>query len=102
MAEHLQVFLHTKDPSERLHVLALELKSHTFFIIKISSPEEIIERSIERNYKNPLKNAYMIFMIDCSEAFKVAKSEKKFRQNSECFKDVPLLWNISPKEVKDE
>jgi hypothetical protein len=98
----LQILLHTTDPSNRPHVLVLDLKSHTFFKIKISSPQEIIDRSIERKYKSPLKNVYMIFMTDCSEAFKVAKSEKKFRQNSECFKDFPSLWNISPKEVKDE
>ncbi|PKC75529.1 hypothetical protein RhiirA1_528741 [Rhizophagus irregularis] len=98
----LQILLHTKDPSNRLYVLVLELESHTFFRIKISSPQEIIERSIERKYKSPLKNAYMIFMTDCSEAFKVAKSEKKFRQNSEHFKDFSSLWKDSPNEVKDE
>ncbi|CAG8463179.1 23242_t:CDS:1 [Rhizophagus irregularis] len=101
MAEHIQVLLHTKDPSNRMYILALALTTHTFFKIKVSSPEEIIERSIKRNYKSPLKNAYMIFMTDCSEAFKDAKSEKKFRQNSECFKDFPSLWKISPQEVKD-
>ncbi|GBC06659.1 hypothetical protein RclHR1_00070026 [Rhizophagus clarus] len=98
----LQILLHTKDPSNRLYVLVLELNSYTFFKIKISSPQEIIDRSIERKYKSALKNAYMIFMTDCSEAFKTAKSEKKFRQNSEHFKDFSLLWNNSPKEVKDE
>ncbi|GBC06660.1 hypothetical protein RclHR1_00070027 [Rhizophagus clarus] len=102
MSESLQILLHTKDPSNRLYVLVLELNSSTFLKIKISSPQEIIERSTERKYKSPLKNAYMIFMTDCSEAFKTAKSEKKFRQNSECFKDFSLLWSNSPKEVKDE
>ncbi|CAB4428862.1 unnamed protein product [Rhizophagus irregularis] len=78
MAEHIQVLLHTKDPSNRMYILALALTTHTFFKIKVSSPEEIIERSIKH-----------------------AKSEKKFRQNSECFKDFPSLWKISPQEVKD-
>ncbi|CAB5121822.1 hypothetical protein RhiirA5_450245 [Rhizophagus irregularis] len=98
----LQILLHTTDPSNRLYVIVLDLESHTFFKVKISSPQEIIDRSIERKYKSPLKNAYMIFMTDCSEAFKDAKSEKKFRQNSECFKNFSSLWNISPQEVKDE
>ncbi|RIA88151.1 hypothetical protein C1645_256459 [Glomus cerebriforme] len=102
MSDYMQILLHTKDPSNRHYVLVLAFETHTFFKIKISSPEEIIERSIKRNYKRPLKNAYMVFMIDCSEAFKAAKSEKRFRQNSNCFKDFSSLWKNSPKEVKDE
>ncbi|GBC06661.1 hypothetical protein RclHR1_00070028 [Rhizophagus clarus] len=100
MSESLQIL--SKELSSQLYVLVLNLETNVFFKIKVSSPHEIIERGIERKYKSPLKNAYMIFMTDCSKAFKAAKSEKKFRQNSECFKDFSSLWKKSPKEVKDE
>ncbi|CAB5121981.1 unnamed protein product [Rhizophagus irregularis] len=93
----LQIFLHTDDPSEQVYVVVLALKTHTFFNIKISSPREIIGK-----YKDSLKNCYMIFMIDCNEAFKIAKSEANFRKNSECFKDFSSLWSIAPKKVQDE
>lgn len=93
----IQIFLNTEDPSKRLYVVALALKTHTFFNIKISSPREIIGK-----YKSSLRNGYMIFMIDCNEAFKIAKSEINFRKNSECFKDFSSLWSKAPKKVKDE
>ncbi|CAB4386048.1 unnamed protein product [Rhizophagus irregularis] len=102
MSENLQILLHTKDPSKRKHVLILETKIHTFILIKISSPLEIIERSNKRNYKSPLKNAYMLFMIDCSDALKIPKKTEKKVRHPECFKDFPNLWSLSPKEVKDE
>ncbi|EXX76471.1 hypothetical protein RirG_032880 [Rhizophagus irregularis DAOM 197198w] len=93
----IQIFLNTEDSSERLYVVALALKTHTFFNIKISSPKEIIGK-----YKDSLKNGYMIFMVDCNEAFKIAKSEINFRKNSECFKDFSSLWAKAPKKVKNE
>jgi hypothetical protein len=93
----IQIFLHTEDTSERLYVVALALKTHTFFNIKISSPKEIMGK-----YKDSLKNGYMIFMTDCNEAFKIAKSEINFRKNSECFKDFSSLWAKAPKKVKNE
>ncbi|CAI2163417.1 15678_t:CDS:2 [Funneliformis geosporum] len=97
----VQLFLHRKDPSTRLHLLALDVDNHTYFKVLISNPKEIIDRGNERNYKS-LKNSFMIFKIDCSEAFKVAKMNKKFRQHSESFKDFSLLWNISSREIKEE
>ncbi|RIA88138.1 hypothetical protein C1645_877594 [Glomus cerebriforme] len=93
----IQIFLNTEDISNRLYVVALASKTHTFFNIKISSPEEII-----RKYKNSLRNAYMIFKLDYNEAFKIAKSEINFRKNSRCFKNFSLIWKIAPKKVKDE
>lgn len=69
----------------------------THVMIKMSSPQEIINRSIERNYKRPLKNSYMIFMIDCSEAFKNIKKRKK--KISEYYY---LIWKNASEEVKDE
>ncbi|CAG8567937.1 9730_t:CDS:2 [Funneliformis caledonium] len=97
----VNVFLHKKDPSNRLHVLALAIDTHTYFNVKISYPDEIVKLGKERNYKS-LKNSFMIFKIDCSEAFKIAMEKKKFRQNSGSFKDYAFLWQISSKEVKDE
>jgi hypothetical protein len=71
MRERHEVYLITEIPC------VIVLTPETYYKIKISSPEEIINRSIERNYKRPLKNSYMIFMIDCSETFKVKKKKKK-------------------------
>ncbi|CAB5121865.1 hypothetical protein RhiirA5_467044 [Rhizophagus irregularis] len=65
----------------------------THFMFKISSAQEIIDRSIERKYKRPLKNSYMIFMIDCSEAFKITKRGKK---------KISSLWNSASEKVRDE
>lgn len=69
-----------------------------YYKIKVSSAQEIIDRSIKRKYKRPLKNSYMIFMIDCSEAFKVKKKKKK--ENRENY--FSLLWKIASESVKNE
>ncbi|CAG8564880.1 uncharacterized protein OCT59_022544 [Rhizophagus irregularis] len=69
-----------------------------FHKIKVSTAQEIIDRSIKRKYKRPLKNSYMIFMIDCSEAFKVKKKRRKeSRENY-----FSSLWKIASEKVKDE
>ncbi len=102
---NVKVILDKKKPSNRSHVFVLNLEANVFMDVKISSPQEVVDRSSNRNYKSNLKNAYMIFMIDCCEAFDAAKKNKKnkkFRQNSEPFRDVSLLWRNAPKEVKDE
>jgi alpha-L-fucosidase len=91
MRERHEVYLITEIPC------VIVLTPETYYKIKISSPEEIINRSIERNYKRPLKNSYMIFMIDCSETFKVKKKKKKNRENY-----FSLLWNIASEKVRDE
>lgn len=102
MLSKVKILLDRTEPSNRLHVLALDLESQSYLSIKISSPEEIIERDIKRNYKNIL-NAYMLFVIDFQTAFKEAKkSNKKFRSNSKSFKKPLLFWVTSPSEVTDE
>ncbi|CAB4428858.1 unnamed protein product [Rhizophagus irregularis] len=68
-----------------------------FHKIKVSTAQEIIDRSIKRKYKRPLKNSYMIFMIDCSEAFKKKKRRKENRENY-----FSSLWKIASEQVKDE
>src|SRR6266540_3143072 len=101
----LLISLHTRDPSKRLHVLVLNTDANTFLKVKISSPKEVLERGSKRKYKNYLKNAFMIFKIDCCDALDTVKKNKKnkeFRQYSESFGDSSFLWNNSPKEVKDE
>jgi hypothetical protein len=93
----LQISLFKKDPSGRSHVLVLNIVTQTFLKIKISNSDEIIDF----NYAD-IKNAYMVFMTDCSRAYNAAKSSKKVRNNSECFNKYSLLWNLAPKDVKDE
>ncbi|CAB4428856.1 unnamed protein product [Rhizophagus irregularis] len=98
MLSKVKILLDRTEPSNRLHVLALDLETQSYLSIKISSPEEIIER----NYKDIL-NAYMLFMIDFQTAFKAAKkSNKQFRSNSKSFKKPLLFWGSSPSEVTDE
>lgn len=102
MLSKVKILLDRTEPSNRLHVLALDLETQSYLSIKISSPEEIIERDIKRNYKDIL-NAYMLFMIDFQTAFKAAKkSNKQFRSNSKSFKKPLLFWGSSPSEVTDE
>ncbi|RGB41879.1 hypothetical protein C1646_751654 [Rhizophagus diaphanus] len=102
MLSKVKILLDRTEPSNRLHVLALDLETRSYLSIKISSPEEIIERDIKRNYKDIL-NAYMLFMIDFQTAFKAAKkSNKQFRSNSKSFKKPLLFWGSSPSEVTDE
>ncbi|RIA88143.1 hypothetical protein C1645_775727 [Glomus cerebriforme] len=90
---------------------------YTCIKIKISSSEKMIERSIKRNYKRPLKNPYMIFMVDCSEALKLMKKKKNFakffherlpyekkekkRKTRKTRKIISSLWGIAPKQIKD-
>ncbi|CAB5121968.1 hypothetical protein RhiirA5_471610 [Rhizophagus irregularis] len=102
MVSKVKILLDRTEPSNRLHVIALDLESQSYLSIKISSPEEIIERDIKRNYKDIL-NAYMLFMIDFQTAFKATKkSNKQFRSNSKSFKKPLLFWETSPSEVTDE
>lgn len=102
MLSKVKILLDRTEPSNRLYVLALDLETQSYLSIKISSPEEIIERDIKRNYKDIL-NAYMLFMIDFQTAFKAAKkSNKQFRCNSKSFKKPLLFWGSSPSEVTDE
>jgi hypothetical protein len=97
----IKIILDRTEPSNRLHVLALDRETHCYLSAKISSPEEIIDRNIDRSYKDIL-NPYMLFRIDFRDAFNAAKSIEQFRKNSEPFKDTSLLWKISPKEVTRE
>ncbi|CAB4486446.1 unnamed protein product [Rhizophagus irregularis] len=92
----LKILLDKTEPSNRLHVLALDSEAHCYLNVKISLAEELVNR----NYKDIL-NAYMIFRIDFCDAFSEAKSNEKFRKNSGSFKDTSFLWKISPKEVTD-
>jgi hypothetical protein len=102
MLSKVKILLDRTEPSNRLYVLALDLETQCYLSFKISSPEEIIERDIRRNYKNIL-NAYMLFVIDFQTAFKAAKkSNKQFRSNSKSFKKPLLFWGSSPSEVTDE
>ncbi|CAB5122012.1 hypothetical protein RhiirA5_405404 [Rhizophagus irregularis] len=92
----IKILLDRTEPSERLHVLVLDRETHCYLNVKISLPEEFVNRK----YKDIL-NAYMIFRIDFCNAFNVAKTNEKFRKNSGSFKDTSSLWKISPKEVTD-
>ncbi len=85
----------------RSHVIVLNIETHTYLKFKISSPEKIIERSVECKCRSQL-NGYRIFEIDCHEAFNIAKKNKRFCQYSESFGDALFLWKNSPKEIKDE
>ncbi|GBC06664.1 hypothetical protein RclHR1_00070031 [Rhizophagus clarus] len=93
----IKILLDRTEPSNRLHVLVLDPETHCYLNAKISTPEEIANR----NYKDML-NAFMIFRVDFCDAFNAAKSNDKFRKNSESFKDISFLWKNSPKEVVDE
>lgn len=92
----IKILLDRTEPSKRLHVLVLDRDTHCYLSVKISSPEELVNR----NYKDIL-NAFMIFRIDFCDSFNVAKSNEKFRKNSNSFKDTSFLWKISPEEVTD-
>lgn len=97
--EGLQIqFTLFKDSSGRQNVLVLNKDTNTFLSVEVSYDNEITGR----NYKD-IKNAYMIFMIDCNKAYKEAKSKKKFqnKKNSVCFKDYQMLWKNASQEVKD-
>ncbi|CAG8478437.1 4262_t:CDS:2 [Funneliformis caledonium] len=91
----IKYILDEKSPN----VFVLDIQTKLFMDIKISSPEEIMRRCTNREYKD-LKNSYMVFMIDCREAFNAsAKTNKKLRQIAD-FKNPPSLWRNSPKKVK--
>ncbi len=94
------ILLDKNHRSERPHILALDYTTQKFLSVKISSSEELYDRSINRNYVDIL-NPFMIFYIDFCEAFNLEKSKKNFKSFSESFKNIPYLWEISPKEIKD-
>jgi hypothetical protein len=79
------------------NILVLDHKYNKFLSIKISTSREIYDR----NYRDIL-NSYMIFSIDCCSGFNLAKSNKNYKQFSYSPKDIPILWENSPKDVKDE
>ncbi|GBC50952.2 uncharacterized protein OCT59_022548 [Rhizophagus irregularis] len=79
------------------NILVLDHKYNKFLSIKISTAREIYDR----NYIDIL-NSYMIFSIDCCSGFNLAKSNKNYKQFSYSPKDIPLFWENSPKDVKDE
>lgn len=93
---NIKILLDNTEPSNRLHVLALDSDTHCYLNVKISLAGELVNR----NYKDIL-NAFMIFRIDFCEAFSEAKSNDKFRKNSGSFKNISFLWKISPKDVTD-
>ena len=90
-----------KESSSRLQVLILVPTKHVYLSIKISSPEEIIDRNVDRNYIDML-NGYMIFRIDFYDAFNVASLYEHFRANSGSISEPSLLWKIFPSEITDE
>ncbi|PKC17824.1 hypothetical protein RhiirA5_405403 [Rhizophagus irregularis] len=97
MVEHSPstIFLDENGPSKNIFVL--DHIYNKFLCFKISTAKEIYDR----NYKDIL-NSYMIFNIDCCAGFNSTKSNKNYKQFSYSPKDVPILWENSPKDVKDE
>lgn len=89
------IYLDENGPSK--NILVLDHKYNKFLSIKISTAREIYDR----NYRDIL-NSYMIFSIDCCAGFNLAKSNKNYKQFSYSPKDISLLWENSPKDVKDE
>ncbi|CAG8478383.1 4259_t:CDS:2 [Funneliformis caledonium] len=82
--------------SKRTEVLILDHKNHKFLPVEVSTATELIDC----DYKD-LLNPYMIFYINVCAAIQIAKKKKQFRHFSDSFKDIPHLWEIAPKDVKD-
>src|SRR5688572_15962507 len=96
MSKQPTIFLDKNGLSK--HVLVLDHKCNKFMDIKVSTSKEIYDKK----YKDIL-NSYMIFNIDCCNGFNLAKSNKTLKHFSySSSKDIPYLWEISPKEVKEE
>jgi hypothetical protein len=102
MSETLQVSVFLDESRLPKRTLILDHKFNRFLNVRVSTAKEIYDRSIDRNYKDIL-NPYMVFNIDFCNEFNIAKSNKNFlKQFSYSSKDVPYLWDNSPKEVKGE
>ena len=91
----VSIFLDESGPSK--YVLILDHNCNRFIRTKISTAREIYDR----NYRDML-NSYMFFSVDCCAAFNLAKSDKNLKPFSYSSKDIPILWENSPKDVKDE
>jgi hypothetical protein len=97
----VKILLDSEDSKGGLYFVVLDNDTRRYMSVKISTPEEIIERGTSRNYKNTLKNSFMLCRNDIVDAWNIAKETKKFRKYPASFKDISLIWSRLPQNIID-